>query len=171
MRSSDKDYYRPKCRWPLESDTYGGLCFHYSINEGYKYDKPEEHLTRDEINQLALERKQAQSRQHIANKGEGVHAANTKAYGDRMLEERKSECKPCGLTCRSNAKKLEHKARAIHKRKVAGIVTVPKGRPTKSFFCDICKWKASCSKRLATHLAGNRHAKKLRDLEIRSRDS
>lgn len=166
MHSSDKDYYMPKCRWPLKSYTYGGLCSHFSINEGYKYDPPEELFTRDEINKAALESKQAKSDLYKPAK-----AANTKAYGDRVLEEQKFECKPCGLTFRSNAKKLLHQSTNIHKRKVAGIVTVPKGRPTKSFYCDTCKWKAPCSKRLAIHMAGPRHAKKLRNLEMGARDS
>lgn len=171
MRSADKDYSMPSVRWALDSYTYGGLCSHFSINEGYSYDKPEEHLTRDDINQLALERKQAKNRQHIANKGEGVHAANTKAYGDKHLVKRTFKCNPCGLTFRSNAKKLEHEARQIHKDKVNGVVKKPKGRKCKSFVCKTCNWVASCSDRLRIHLEGNRHAKKLRDLEILARQN
>ena len=72
MRSSDKDYYMPKCRWRLEFYTYGGLCSHLSINEGYTYDEPEELLSCDEINQAALEHKKAKQSQYVANKGEGV---------------------------------------------------------------------------------------------------
>lgn len=169
MHSPDKDYYMPRCRWFLASYTYTGLCTHFSINEGYKHDKPEEYFTRDEINSLARERKAAQSRKYITNKGEGVPAANTKAYGDKALEEQRFECKPCGLTFRSRGKQLEHEARDIHKRKVSGIKTVPKGRPTKAFWCHTCNWKAPCSSRLKIHLEGNRHAKKLRDLELKSR--
>lgn len=169
MLSSVKDYHLPAYRWRLEDYTYAGCCTHFSINEGFVYDKPEEHLTREEINQAALERKQAKSRQYIANKGEGVHSANTKAYGDKALEEQTHECKPCGLTFRSNAKKLEHEGRSIHKRKVAGIKTVPKGRPCKSFYCDDCQWMAPNRKRLETHLAGPRHAKHLRNKEIASK--
>lgn len=164
MHSREKDYYMPKCRWPLESYTYDGLCSHFSLLEGYQYEKPDPSLSRDDINRLELERLEAY-RQSIRP----AKAQNTKRYGDASLETQKFECKPCGLTFRSNAKKLEHEARDIHKRKVAGIKTVPKGRPCKSFRCEPCNWTAPCSKRLATHLAGPRHAKKLRNLDLKSK--
>lgn len=163
MHSPVKDYHMPKCRWPLESSTYDGLCSHFSISESYEYERPDPGLSRDDINRFELQRQQEYAEARLED-----WAQNTKRHGDTAIQEQRYECKPCGLTVRSNAKKLLHESRDVHKRKVAGTVTVPKGRTTENFWRHDCEWKASCSERLRIHLAGPRHAKKLRDKAIKA---
>lgn len=107
MKSRTKDYYMPAlCPWPRESFTYDGCCTHFSINEqivGHN-----ENATPEEINRAAAERKLTKSRFYSANKGQGVHKANTKAYGEKALEEQRYTCTVCVLSFRTNAKLLEH---------------------------------------------------------------
>ena len=130
-------------------------------------------LDPDEINKRDLERRQAQNRQYIANKGEGVHAANTKAYGNKALEEQRYKCTICDLTFRSNAKLLEHQERPAHLNKAVGIVRRTNGRggsqnavKNKKYWCETCQHAASTAKRLQIHLKARRHAKKLMDIEL-----
>lgn len=174
MISRTKDYYMPALGpWPRDSFTYHGLCTHFSINEGLAVNEFPSDLTPEEIDRLDLERRQEKNRMHIANKGEGVHAANTKQYGDKALEEQRYKCTVCDLTFRSKAKLLQHEARPIHIQKAAGIPPPVRGRGgsqnarrTKKHWCEICQHAAASAKRLETHLKGARHAKKLRDLEL-----
>jgi hypothetical protein len=175
MKSRDKDYYMPDlCPWLREAFTYDGLCTHFSISEsipGTPTSGPPE-----EINELAEERRKSKQALYIANKGPGVHAANTKKYGEAALEAERYRCDVCVLTFRSNAKLQEHLARRIHKDKAAGIST----RQTtgggsqhaiakKKHWCEICQHAAASAARLVTHLNGPRHAKKLRDIAARQK--
>ena len=178
MISRTKDYYMPALGpWPRDSFTYDGCCGHFSINEGMARNDsltdPNESLDPEEIDRLNLERKQTRNRQYIANKGEGVHAANTKAYGDRALETQTFKCTVCDLTFRSKAKLVEHEGRQIHIDKVDKIGPLLRGRGgsqnairKKKHWCEICKHAAASAKRLETHLNGPRHAKKLRDIAL-----
>lgn len=174
MKSLTKDYYMPAlCPWPRDSLTYHGCCTHFSINEqilGH-----DEDATPEEIDRVDSERKRVKSRFYIANKGPGVHAANTKKYGDKALEEQRYDCTVCELSLRSNAKLLEHQKRPIHIRKEAGIIKTPAGRggsqiavASKKFWCEPCQHAAACASRLQTHLKGPRHAKKLSYLGLSS---
>lgn len=107
MKSRTKDYYMPAlCPWPRDSLTYDGCCTHFSINE--QIIGRAENATPEEINRVDAERKLVKGRQYSANKGPGVHAAQTKAYGEKALEEQRYKCTVCDLSFRSNAKLLEH---------------------------------------------------------------
>ncbi len=91
MKSRTKDYYLPAlCPWPCDSLTYGGCCTHFSINE--QIIGRAENATPEEINRVDSERKLVKGRQYSANKGPGVHAAQTKAYGEKALEEQRYKC-------------------------------------------------------------------------------
>ncbi|SMY26044.1 unnamed protein product [Zymoseptoria tritici ST99CH_1A5] len=148
----------PLSRWALSSYTYEGLCTHFSVNEGYKWDRPDPSLSREEVNAAYAEHLEAKAAAYRPAK-----AANTKRYGDSVVAEQRFVCKPCGgLTFRSRAKQLEHEKRQIHKDKAAGI-TKERRRMTKNFWCHECNWQASCSKRLVIHLNGVRHAAHVRD--------
>jgi hypothetical protein len=170
MKSRTKDYCMPAlCPWPIESLDYDGLCSHWSINEGIAgtptSGPPEE------INALVEERRKSKQAQYIANKGPGVHAANTKAYGDKALEEQRYRCEVCDLAFRFEARLNEHMETQAHWDKVAGI-----GRRTagcgggqraieaRRFWCEVCQHAVPSAKRLATHLISKYHLKKLRDL-------
>jgi len=176
MKSRTKDYFMPVlCPWPIDSLTYDGCCSHFSINEQV-HGRDDNIGTPDEINAAAAERKIVKSRQYIANKGPGVHAANTKAYGDRVLEEQKYKCDVCIRTFPNNAKLLYHQQTSLHIRKAAGIVSRPAGRGgsqhatvNKKYFCETCQHAASTAARLEIHLKGPRHAKKLRVLASSSK--
>lgn len=110
MKSRTKDYYMPAlCPWPRDSLTYYGCCTHFSINE--QIVGHDENATPEEIGNVDSERKRVKNRYYIANKGPGVHAANTRRYGDKALEEQRYECTVCELTFRSNAKLLQHEKR------------------------------------------------------------
>lgn len=170
MKSRDKGYSMPAlCPWDRSAFSYDGLCTHFSINESIP--GTHTHGTPEEINALAEERRVNKQAFYIANKGPGVHAANTKAYGEKALEEQRYHCDVCDLTFRSNAKLLEHQERQIHKDKAAGLVKKPQGRggtqlaiTKKKFWCEVCQHAASTAARLAIHLNGVRHKKKLRDI-------
>jgi hypothetical protein len=178
MKSRTKDYFMPRlCPWSIDSLPYHGLCTHFSINEGLVVNTALETLTPEEINAADLERKKAKNRQYIANKGEGVHAARTKAYGDQALEKQTFKCTVCDLTFRSNAKLLTHQARPIHINKAAGITKQPKGRggsqnaiTKRKHYCEPCDHAAASAKRLETHLNGPRHAKRLKTLASSSQN-
>jgi len=171
MKSRTKDYFMPAlCPWPRDSFTYDGCCTHFSINEQV-YGRDDSPATPDEINAAAAERKIVKSRQYVSNKGPGVHAANTKAYGEKALKEQRYKCDVCVLSFRTNARLLEHQKAPLHIRKAAGIITRPAGRggsqlatTNKKYFCETCQHAASTAARLETHLKGPRHAKRLRDL-------
>lgn len=171
MKSRTKDYCMPAlCPWPLDSFTYDGCCTHFSINEHLI--GRAENATREEINRVDSERKRVKSRQYIANKGPGVHAANTKAYGEKALEEQIYKCTVCDLTFRSHARLLEHQKAPLHIRKASGNFnprTAGRGGSqiavkNKKHWCETCKHAASTAARLEIHLKGPRHAKKLRVL-------
>ena len=49
-------------------------------------------MSADEINRIDDERKVVKQCLYIANKGPGVHAANTKAYSEKSLEEQRYKC-------------------------------------------------------------------------------
>ncbi len=176
IKSRTKDYFMPAlCRWPRESFTYDGLCTHFSINEGLAADSESSNLTPEEFDALALERKKEKNRQHIARKGEEVHRANSKAYGDKALAEERFMCDVCVIAFRSNAKLQYHLETAECIRKHRGDTKVLKGRggsqcniAKKKFSCAPCKHNAPSAKRLETHLNGPRHAKKLRLLAQRA---
>ncbi len=107
---SRKDYRMPHLSpWLLEAFTYEGLCSHFSINESIAGTPTSG--TPEEINELAEERRVSKQALYIANKGPGVHAANTKQYGDSALEEQRYRCNVCDLIFRSNAKLQEHLGR------------------------------------------------------------
>ncbi|OBT58126.1 hypothetical protein VE04_01653 [Pseudogymnoascus sp. 24MN13] len=175
MKSRDKDYYMPVlCPWKIEGLEYDGCCTHFSINEHITGLTAHDHnATPEEIDHAYSERKQLQSRMYIANKGPGVHAANTKRYGDKALEEQRFECTVCVLSFRSKAKLVEHEKRSIHIRKAAGIVKLPAGRggsqlavTNRKYWCEACQHAASTQSRLSIHLNGPRHAKKLTYLAL-----
>ncbi|KFY63062.1 hypothetical protein V496_04224 [Pseudogymnoascus sp. VKM F-4515 (FW-2607)] len=177
MKSRTKHYYMPTLRpWSIDSLEYHGCCTHFSINEHIVGLTDDDHnATPEEIDLAYSERKKLQSRMYIANKGPGVHAANTKKYGDKALEEQSFECTVCKLSFRSDAKRKEHEERPIHIRKAAGIVKVPAGRggsqlatTNRKYWCETCQHAASTSTRLEIHLKGPRHAKKLRYLALSS---
>lgn len=175
MKSREKDYYMPAlCPWPRHSFTYDGCCTHFSINEQIMGQN--EKATPEEINRVAAERKAVKSRLYIANKGPGVHKANTKAYGEKALEEKRYQCTVCDLTFRSNARLLLHLNAPIHIRKAAGISNRKTTRggsqiavAKKKYWCETCQHAAATAERLETHLKGPRHAKKLRDLASSSK--
>jgi len=167
MKSRTKDYYMPSlCPWPRNTFTYDGCCTHFSINERPQGVPPTG--SREEINRLDLEKKQQQNRQYILNKGPGVHAANTKKYGDKALADQRYVCTICDLIFRSNAKLLEHQKRPLH---IAKATKNPRSRRRKNMnhWCGICKHAASTADRLQIHLKGPRHAKKLRTLALSSK--
>lgn len=174
MKSLTKDYYMPALYpWPRDSLTYHGCCTHFSINE--QIIGHDEDATPEEIDRVDSERKRVKSRQYIANKGPGVHAANTKSYGEKALEEQRYECTVCELAFRSNAKLLQHQKRPIHIRKEAGTIKTPAGRggsqravASKRFWCEPCQHATTYASRLETHLKGPRHAKKLAYLGLSS---
>lgn len=168
MKSQDKDYKMPAlCPWAREAFTYAGLWTHFSINEGITGTPTSG--TPEEINETAEERRKSKQALYIANKGPGVHAANTKAYRIAALEEQRYRCEICDLSCRSNAKLLEHRATQSHQNKAAGVGRRTAGRggsqlavANKKHWCEVCQHAAPSAARLATHLAGPRHAAKLR---------
>jgi hypothetical protein len=172
MKSNDKDYFMPRlCPWPIDSFSYDGLCTHFPINEGYPTADEHAHLSPDEFDALVLERKKAKSRQYIANKGEGVHAAQTRATIQQALDSQRYFCDVCVLTFPCLAKLEAHKLLPIHINKALGITKILKGRGgsqintlNKKFFCKDCNKALPSAKRLATHLNGPRHAKMLRVL-------
>lgn len=176
MKSRTKDYYMPAlCPWPRDSFTYDGCCTHFSINE--RIIGQNEDATPEEINRVAAERKLEKGRLYSANRGPGVHKANTKAYGEKVLEEQRHKCTVCDLTFRRNSQLLEHLNRPIHIRKAAGISnrkTTSRGGTDyaiakKKHWCETCQHAAPNAQSLETHLKGPRHAKKLRDLASSSR--
>lgn len=178
MNSRDKDYEMPAlCPWPRKDFPYDGCCTHFSLNEGISNELDDvQGIDPAEFDRLEAERKKLKNRQYIANKGEGVHAANTKKYGEQALEEQRYKCTVCDLTFRSNAKLVEHQGLPIHINKAAGQGRSTKGRggsqlavKNKKFWCETCKHAASTEKRLAVHLKGPGHAKKLRTLASSSK--
>ncbi|KAK4939085.1 hypothetical protein LTR10_020571 [Elasticomyces elasticus] len=120
MKSREKDYYMPAlCPWPRKAFTYRGLCTHFAINEGITGTPTSG--TPEEIEALMEERRVAKQALYITNKGPGVNTANSKAYADAALAERRFTCDVCDLTFRSAAKLRQHQERPIHKKKVAGL--------------------------------------------------
>jgi hypothetical protein len=176
MKSRTKDYYMPRlCPWPIDSFTYDGLCSHFSINEGLATDSEHSNLSPDEFDALVLERKKAKSRMYIANKGEGVHAANTRATIKKALEEQRYKCDVCVLTFPCRAKLQAHLKLKIHLNKTLGAtkITKAKGRAQMTAtqqlrFCDDCQHLSSTSQRHTVHMAGVRHAAKLKILAASS---
>lgn len=123
---SKKGYGMPKISlWPVDSFTYDGACGHFSINEGFSYDPALTNFTAEQINQMDLARKKAKNRMYIANKGPGVHAANSKATRDAALDAQRYKCDPCVLTFPNDAKLKAHLGSKRHADKIAG-----KGRTT-----------------------------------------
>jgi hypothetical protein len=145
MESRTKDYFMPRqCPWPINSFSYDGLCNHFSINEGYPTVHEHAHLSPAEFDALVLERKHA------------------------------NYCDVCVLSFPCLAKLKTHKLRQIHIDMALGITKIPKGRggsqiniKSKKFFCKDCNKASPSAKRLAIHLNGPRHAKKLRLLAAR----
>ncbi len=102
MKSRTKDYYVPAlCLWPRDSLAYDGCCTHSSINEGIVGHA--ENDTPEEINCVDTKRKRVKSRQYIANKGPEVHAARSKVYREKALEEQRFKWSVCDLSFRCNA--------------------------------------------------------------------
>jgi hypothetical protein len=178
MKSRTKDYGMPTlCPWPRDSLTYDGLCSHFSIKEGVV--GAAMNLTPEETEALdadRLEVKRACGRQYKAALGPGVHAAQSKAFRHKTLEEQRYKCTVCNLTFPNNAKLVEHQETSIHIRKAAGTGRQTNGRggsqnaiKQKKHYCEICKHAAPTAKRLETHLKGNRHAKKLKVLASSSK--
>ncbi|KAM5373789.1 hypothetical protein ACJZ2D_006859 [Fusarium nematophilum] len=148
MVSRTKDYYMPAlCPWPRESFAYDGCCTHFSINEGFACNNdaiPNDSVAREEINRLDLERKKAKNRQCIANKGEGVHAARSKAYRVQALDDQRFKCTVCNLTFACNAKLLAHQKTSTHIRKATGTPPPLRGRGgsqintlTRKYWCGL----------------------------------
>lgn len=177
MKSRVKDYFMPAlCPWPRDSFTYDGCCNHFSINEGMSTANlaiPTDPRTPEEIDNADVERKKLYNRLTIARKGEGVHAAQAKAFRDQAYAKQTYKCDVCVLTFPNNAKLLEHEQTGPHNRKIANVVHVPKGHGgsqlavlRKKHYCAICDHAASTKARLAIHKKGIRHAKKLRVLGL-----
>ena len=125
----------------------------------------------DEIDELAEERKKARQTQYIANKGPGVPAANTKAYEDKNLAERRFACETCDYSGRTQAKLNDHLATQVHKDKVTGVLPCTlKTRASvrnKKWYCPPCEHSAPSFKLWQRHLGGAPHAKKLRDVAVK----
>lgn len=166
MQSREKDYCMPVLYpWPINTFTYDGLCGHFSINEGmpkkmgYEIENDTSTMTSEEVAQLALEYKQAKSRQYIANRGEGVHAANAAAARKKALDEITFYCGPCVLSFPNQQKLDDHLESSTHFHQINGTKKV---YVNKKHWCGICEHSAASADRLVTHLKGPRHAKKVR---------
>lgn len=174
MRSRTKDYFMPAlCPWSRESFTYDGCCNHFSIQEAIGARQPD--ATPEEINRLAAEKKAASVARREANRKPGSKAANTKAWYERTMADQTYKCVPCDQTFASEALKAAHELMDRHLKKVeeqrTGVRYIPKGRggaqramANKTHWCELCKHAACSAKRLATHLKGAPHLKKLREL-------
>lgn len=163
MTSRRKDYFMPAlCPWDRDTITYDGCCTHFSINEQI-FGEIEDALP-EEINRIAAERKAAQSRMYIANKGPGVHKANTKKYGEKAFEEQRFKCTVCEIAFRNNARLQMHLKTRLHTGKAAGIT-----KPRTKHYCETCDHSAATAQRLEVHLNGPRHAKKLNFLASSSK--
>ena len=156
------------CPWDRKDFSYGGLCSHFAINEPIQgepaFGDP------DQINALAEEHRKAKQSMYIANRGEGVHAANTKAYGEKNLAVRRFACETCDFSARTEAKLKDHLASKEHKDRVAGRPKYTSTRAcivNKKWWCEPCQHNAPSAARWAKHLTGKYHAKKLRDIAIK----
>lgn len=132
------------------------------------YQAPPTSGTPEETSETGDERRKSKQALYIANKGPGVHAANTKAYGIVALEEQRYRCETRDISCRSSAKLLEHRATQSRQNKAAGVGRRTAGRggsqlavANKKHWCEVSQHAAPSAATLATHLAGPRHAGKL----------
>ena len=75
------------CPWDRKDFSYRGLCSHFAVNELIQGKPTDGDPNR--IDEVAEERRKSQQAQYIANRGPGVHAANTKRYGEVYLAERR----------------------------------------------------------------------------------
>lgn len=179
MRSKTKDWFMPSlCPWPRDTFEYDGLCTHFSLFEaifGFSDWQATQHLDPEAVAKLEQEReqeakacKQKKHREYKANLGEGVHAAAAKASKEKTLASGTFTCEPCAMWFTGQGKLDVHLGGQEH------INMITHGGPTSALkqraknWCKDCNWGARSPKALVVHLAGKRHAKRLRMLAIAS---
>jgi len=75
------------CPWDMQTFTYNGLCTHFSHNEVIQGTPASDSPV--EIDDLYEERRKVKQAMYIENKGPSVPGANTIAYGEKNLAERR----------------------------------------------------------------------------------
>jgi hypothetical protein len=77
---------------PAHSNQLKPFVSHNSLEVNEQIVGRAENMSADEINRIDDERKVVKQCLYIANKGPGVHAANTKAYSEKSREEQRYKC-------------------------------------------------------------------------------
>lgn len=180
MVSRTKDYFMPKLSpWLLSDfDSYGGLCNHFSINEGIVgiNDYVDEDLTAEQIKTLeVLNYNRFRERCNIAarkwlDEGGGKQKMSDARKRLRLdnLELERYFCDDCGVNCGTLGDLTVHKTTPKHKLNAAGIAKVVKKPGDKAlaernvnsrrFVCRPCNYVAQINADLRKHFKSLKHA-------------